>query len=178
MNRVTKTVILAIMLASLLFPGLAMAGCAGPAPDPAGGSQIGNLALDFELQDLDGQTVSLTGLRGATVMLNFWTSWCDPCRDEMPFIQEIYEDEEWSGKGLVILAINMGEDSGQVKRFMEVNGLSLPVLLDASQDVARKYNIRGIPTTLFIDKDGIIKDIKNGPLTSKAQIERILTRVM
>lgn len=87
-------------------------------------------------------------------MLNFWATWCPPCREEMPLIQQVYE--ELSDKELVVLAINLGESSSKVKEFVQSYGLSFPVLLDTKQDIAQKYNIRGIPTTIFIDKNGIM----------------------
>ena len=101
----------------------------------------------------------------------------------MPLIQEIYEDKEWSDKGLVILAINIidelrGESPSRAKEFMESYGFSFPVLLDANQDVALKYNIRAIPTTFFIDKDGIIQDIKIGAFSSKTEIEKRLVKII
>ena len=133
-----------------------------------------NLAPDFQLPDLDGQLVALDDLRGSPVLLNFWATWCGPCRLEMPFIQDIYEDEGFSDKGLVILAINIGEDSSTVKKFMVGNGLTFPVLLDADQKIAPEYNIRAIPTTFFIDKNGIIRDVKVGAFSSKASLEQIL----
>jgi len=151
---------------------------APPAPTPAQGPEVGKLAPDFKLQSLDGQTVSLGDFRGKPVLLNFWASWCGPCRFEMPFIQEIYEDKEWSEKGLVILTIDIGENPSVVKEFVENFGLSFTVLLDTNQDVALEYNIRAIPTTFFIDKDGIIQDIKVGAFSSKTEIEKRLVKII
>jgi len=176
MDRQLK-VILTTILVVVLSSGLVMAGCSAQGP------QVGRLAPDFQLQSLDGQTVSLSDFRGNPVLLNFWATWCRPCRFEMPLIQEIYEDKEWSDKGLVILAINIidelrGESPSRAKEFMESYGFSFPVLLDANQDVALKYNIRAIPTTFFIDKDGIIQDIKIGAFSSKTEIEKRLVKII
>ena len=123
---------------------------------PVEGTQVGNLAPDFQLQNLDGQTVSLGNLQGKPVLINFWATWCPPCRSEMPYIQEIYD--EWSDKELVVLAINIGESSSKVEEFMQSYNLSFAVLLDTRQDVAQRYNITGIPTTFSIDKNGIIQE--------------------
>jgi len=176
MDRVLK-VILVIILASVLGSGLVMAGCSAQGP------QVGRLAPDFQLQSLDGQTVSLSDFRGKPVLINFWTTWCPPCRFEMPLIQEIYEDKEWSDKGLVILAIDIidklrGESPAKVKDFIQSHSFSFLVLLDINQDVALEYNIRAFPTTFFIDKDGIIQDIKVGAFSSKTEIERRLIKII
>jgi len=168
---------LKIILASALVLGLVMAGCSS-GPEVAQGPQVDKLAPDFQLQTLDGQAVSLGDFRGNPVLLNFWTSWCGPCRFEMPFIQEIYEDKEWSDTGLVILAIDIGENPSVVKEFMENYDLSFTVLLDTNQDVALEYNVRAIPTTFFIDKDGIIQDIKVGAFSSKTEIEKRLVKII
>ena len=147
-----------------------------PAPAPAQGPEVGKLAPDFKLQSLDGQTVSLGDFRGKSVLLNFWASWCGPCRLEMPFIQQIHE--EWSEKGLVVLTVNLQEDPDRVKEFVESFGLFFPVLLATNQEITLAYNIRGIPATFFIDKNGIIQDIKIGAFSSGAEIERRLGKII
>lgn len=167
MGRVIRIAMLVLVLA----PGLALAGCSSadngaPAPAPAG-----KVAPDFELQGLDGQAVSLSGLRGKPVMLNFWASWCGPCREEMPYLQEVSEDREWAERGLVILAVNIGESPATARKFMEDNGFSFRVLLDTDQSVASDYNIRAIPTTIFIDENGIVRDEKIGSFSNKAEID-------
>ena len=176
MNRLLK-IISAIILLSVLGSGLVLAGCSSGATSD-GGSETEMLAPDFQLLSLDGQTINLSDFRGKPVLLNFWASWCGPCEFEMPFLQEIYEDEEWSQKGLVMLAVDIGEPPARVKDFMERLGLSFTVLLDIDQDVALKYNIRAIPTTFFIDKDGIIQETKIGAFTGKAEIEERLGSIV
>jgi len=179
MNKILK-----VMLPVILTLVLLLAGCpAGSEPPdgksptaPVEGIQVGNLAPDFQLQGLDGQTVSLGNLRGEPVLINFWATWCPPCRVEMPYIQEIYE--EWTDKGLVLLAINIGESSSTVRDFIQSQNLSFTVLLDTKKDVAQRYGVSGIPTTLFIDEDGIIKDKVIGAFQNKTQIEDRLSKIM
>jgi peroxiredoxin len=176
-----KRVIEILLLISMLVSGLVSAGCSStpaPAPEPKQGFNVGNLAPDFQLQRLDGQVVTLSSLRGSPVLLNFWATWCGPCRVEIPFIQEVFEDEKRAEQGLVILAINAGEASSKVKQFMEQYGLSFHVLLDKDTSVARNYNVRGIPTTFFIDKNGIIKDMKVGAFLSREELDGRLDNLM
>jgi len=136
---------------------------------------VGKLAPDFQLPGLDGQMVSLGDFRGKAVLLNFWATWCGPCRAEMPFLQQVHEER--SGEGVVILAVNIGESQSEVEEFMKNFGLSFLMLLDADEEVARQYNIRAIPTTFFIDKDGVIQDLKIGSFASQSEIELKLRKV-
>lgn len=161
--------ILAAILVTILVLGLIITGCEAEAPETS------NKAPDFELPGLDGKPASLSDFRGKPVLLNFWATWCPPCRAEMPYIQEIYE--EWSGKGLVVLAINIGENPSKVGEFMESFFLSFPVLLDEDSKVSNEYNVRAIPTTFFIDKNGIIQVTKIGSFQSTAEIEKYLSQI-
>ncbi len=140
------------------------------------GSQAGNLSSNFQLSSLDGKTVSLRDLRGSPVMLNFWATWCGPCRIEMPYLQQIYE--KWRDKGLILLTINLSETTFKVQQFMQDNSLSFPVLLDSNGEVGRKYNITAIPTTFFINKYGIIRERKLGSFISVEAIESSLAKIM
>ena len=169
MNKILKVTLLV-----MLTLGLLVSGCS--AGSELSEAQVGNLAPDFQLDNLDGKPVALSDLKGKPVLLNFWATWCPPCRDEMPYIQEIYE--EWSGKGLELLAVNMGDSSSKVKRFLENYNLSFPVLLDTKQTVAQKYNIRGIPATFFIDENGIIQVVKVGAFVDKQEIEKSLSQII
>ena len=166
MNEMLKVVLLIILTLGLLITG-----CSEPSR-----AQAGEPAPDFRLQNLEGQSISLSDLQGKPVLLNFWSTRCPPCRAEMPYIQEIYE--EWSGKGLEVLAINLGESPSLVKKFLQSQGLSLPVLLDTKQSAARKYNIQYIPATFFIDKDGIIQEKIIGAFPSKGAIEKYLGSII
>ena len=182
--------ILKVILVVALTLGLVMAGCSdgssqeGPALGRITGSsvdspqslQIGKPTPNFQFQSPDGQATSLSELRGKPVLLNFWATWCGPCVYEMPYFQQVYN--EWSDKGLVVLAINVGESPSTVKSFLQSHDLSLPVLLDTKEDVALRYNIRYFPTTFLIDKNGIIQGIKIGPFLSKEEIEAGIRRVI
>jgi len=164
---------LTAILVMILTSGLLITGCsAGSEPT----ATVGKAAPDFELQNLEGQSISLNDLKGKPVLINFWATWCGPCVFEMPYLQEIHD--EWSGKGLMVLAINRGESSSKVEQFLQSNNLSLPVLLDTKLDVFRRYNIRSIPTTFFIDKDGIIQVKVIGAFPNKEAIENRVSKIM
>ena len=166
MNKMLKVVSL-IILTSLLL----VAGCSAPSV-----ARVGEPAPDFRLENLDGQSISLSDFRGKPILLNFWATWCPPCVSEMPYIQQVYE--EWSGKGLVVLAVNIGESSPKVKGFLQAHDLSLPVLLDTKENTAEKYNITGIPASFFIDSDGIIREKIIGAFPNKGAIETHLNKIM
>jgi len=138
--------------------------------------KVGQPAPDFQLPDLDGTLVSLSAFQGKPVMLNFWATWCAPCVQEMPYIQEIFG--KWSAKGLVVLAINTGEAPSRIEEFMQELNLSFPVLIDIDQNAAENYNIRGIPTTFFIDKEGIIRVTKVGSFRAAWEIEGGINKIM
>ena len=125
-------------------------------------------APDFELRTLDGQIVRLSESRGRPVLVNFWASWCDPCRSEMPTIVAAYDEHR--AAGLVVLAVNLRdqERDRDVRRFVEEFQLPFPVLLDARGTVRRRYRLRAVPTTVFIDTTGVVRIIHPGPLTTEA----------
>ena len=184
MNKVLKA-ILPIILALALLAGGCQPSSEPPGEtsqtDPVEGTSVGNLAPDFQLQNLDGQTISLSDLRGKPVLINFWATRCPWCVVEMPYLQEIYEG--WTGRGLVLLAINTGESSSKVRGFLESHGFSFPVLLDADLLVALRYDVVRynklyIPTTFFIDKDGIIQEKVIGAFPSKGAIEKRLDKIV
>ena len=173
MNKILKLILL-IMLIS----GSLVTGCSSDSTPstPTEGTQVGDLAPDFQYQDADGQSASFSDFRGKSVLINFWATWCSPCVYEMPYIQQVYN--EWSGNGLVVVAINVGDSPSQVGEFMQSQGLSLPVLLDRGRSIAQKYNIQYFPSTFFIDKDGIIQEVKVGAFSSAAEIESRLSKII
>ena len=133
-------------------------------------------APEFHLKNLDGQIVSLSDFRGKPVLINFWASWCQPCREEMPYLQQVYD--EWTGKGLVLLTIDIGETPAAINKFLAENNLSLPVLLDSDKQVGQEYGITGIPETFLIDKNGIIRKKQIGAYPDKKSIENDLSLIM
>jgi thiol-disulfide isomerase/thioredoxin len=110
-------------------------------------------APDFSLPLLDGKTINLADLRGKAVFLNFWATWCGPCRAEMPSMEALFR--RYRNRGLVILAVNVREDRGNAAAFMDQLGLHFPAALD-SGGVSRRYGITAFPTTYIIDREGFI----------------------
>ncbi len=134
--------------------------------------EVGDLAPDFTLLDLDGNTVSLQDFKGEKVVyLNFWATWCPPCRMEMPDLDKLYQENK--SDDFVVLAINLGESEKLVKEFIEENGYSFPVLLDKSQKVGIAYNTFSIPTSVVIDKEGIIRSYRVGLMTYDQMLEMV-----
>lgn len=120
-------------------------------------------AIDFKLKDLVGKEVSLSDFKGKKVYLNFFATWCPPCKAEMPEMQNLYEETRDSD--LVILAVDLGEDTETVSKFINKNKYSFKVLLDSNNTAAEKYQITSIPVSYIIDKDGNIVDKHIGSLT-------------
>jgi thiol-disulfide isomerase/thioredoxin len=128
----------------------------------AGISKLGQgAAADFALRDLSGNTVTLSGYRGNLVLLNFWATWCGPCREEMPSMERLYRQVR--GQGFTMLAVNEKESVAQVANFMRSYGLSFPALLDVDGRVSSAYRVWGLPTTYLIDAAGRLIGMKSGP---------------
>ncbi len=127
------------------------------------------LAEDFELTDLEGNTVKLSDYRGKIVFLNFWATWCGPCQKEMPEFNEANKVFENNGDA-VLLAVNLttggarGETEDKVRKFMDSNGYTMKVLLDKTGKVADRYKIYAIPTTYVIDKNGKVYTFYEGKI--------------
>lgn len=139
--------------------------------------QVGDTAPDFQLPVLNGKPMYLHDLRGKAVMINFWGSWCPPCRQEMPAIEEVYK--EYKGKGFEIVAINIGETDVTAAGFAGQYGLTFPIWMDHNRDVVHQYGINPIPTTYFVDTHGVITKVIEGPLDVNqlsSYIEPILPR--
>ncbi|NJN82873.1 MAG: TlpA family protein disulfide reductase [Caldilineaceae bacterium] len=121
----------------------------------------GDQAPDFRLVLDDGRSLSLSDLRGRPVMLNFWATWCGPCRLEMPDIVERAVEAE----DLVVLAINVQEDLAPIQAFSREFGMAMPVVQDREGLLRKLYGVRGMPTSVFINRDGEIVDTWSGLLT-------------
>jgi peroxiredoxin len=111
-------------------------------------------AVNFEAGSLDGETVNLDDHLGSFVFLNFWATWCPPCREEMPAMERM--QAEFSDLPFQILAVSVQEDTATVQHFIDEYGYTYPILLDPMGRTASHYGVRGLPTTYFIDRDGVV----------------------
>ena len=145
---------------------------------PGSSSVAGKPAPDFTLSTLDGAEVSLSQFRGQPVLINFWASWCLPCREEMPELVRSYESH--NAGGLMILGVNLtySDSVPDAKAFVSEFNIDFPVLLDKDGMVAeRLYQIPGIPTSIFINRDGTIERIQVGVMNGK-QIRQYVAEIL
>ncbi|MDR1352217.1 MAG: TlpA family protein disulfide reductase [Treponema sp.] len=110
--------------------------------------------IDFSLKLADGRTITLSDLKGKVVFLNFWATWCPPCREEMPSMEILYR--RFRSQGLELLAVDLMENSKTVSAFLSDNNLSFPAALDSNGRVGSNYGIQAIPATFIVDRDGKI----------------------
>ena len=152
----------------LAIAALAITVATAPAQAQEEGPPIGHQAPRFDLERLDGGRIELEGLRGRPVILNFWASWCAPCRVEMPDLISAWR--EHSGKGLQVLAVNLTDQERRkdVIRFVTELGMPFPVLMDTRGKARELYALVSLPTTVFLDSTGIVRSVQSGPLTRSA----------
>lgn len=124
--------------------------------------KIGQPAPDFTLRDPDGEAIRLSDYRGNPVIVNFWATWCPPCKYEMPLLEQTYQKHK--DAGLVVLAVDVQETAEQVNAYREEMNLSFPMPLDRGGAVATAYRVSGLPTTVFVDADGVVTAIHRGAL--------------
>ena len=135
------------------------------------GVAIGQVAPDFELAALDGNSFSLESLRGKPVVLNFWATWCGPCRRELPALQA---SAERYSENVTIVGVDQGEAPETVQAYVDELGLTFVIPMDRNNEVSAEYGVRGLPTTFFIDSDGVIQHIWSGEMNSITLAESIV----
>ena len=146
------------VLRVLLCAGLAFIACASvEAIAPAAA------APDFTLRTMNGPNLRLAEQRGRVVMVNFWATWCGPCRQEMPHLNRLYE--KYRASGFVLLGVNVDDDTRNAAELATKLGLKFPVLLDTDKGVSKLYDLSTMPSTVLIDRDGKVRYVHRGYLT-------------
>lgn len=159
--------ILLMVLIITVCAALSSISCTPTCPD------IGKSAPEFTLKSVDGSDISLSDFHGKKVILNFWATWCEPCKFEIPFFQKIYSEQ--TGNNIVVVAVDVKETASKVQDFANSKALTFPILLDTEAKVVQKYCLPGaLPITLFIDAEGTIKARKIGAFRSQAEVESVL----
>src|SRR5512143_2601492 len=172
----------------VLFTGALVLGVAwiflSRVENPIGGSnappnpQVGFSAPVFTLASLTGESITLSDLRGKVVVLNFWASWCPPCRAEMPALNAVYQ--KFRDQGLIVLGVNttFQDDETSARAAVRDWGLSFPIAFDRDGVTSRQYRVQAMPTTFFIGRDGVIGDIVLGGPMSEALIASKIEKLM
>ena len=120
-------------------------------------------APDFTLRTMNGPNLRLAEQRGRVVMVNFWATWCGPCRQEMPHLNRLYE--KYRASGFVLLGVNVDDDTRNAAELATKLGLKFPVLLDTDKGVSKLYDLSTMPSTVLIDRDGKVRYVHRGYLT-------------
>jgi cytochrome c biogenesis protein CcmG, thiol:disulfide interchange protein DsbE len=171
----TSTALVVLVLAALLAGYYTWARLSGTA-----GGGLGFSALDailaaradrfvaqpaptFTLRDADGELVSLEDLRGRVVLINFWATWCEPCRAEMPELDRAAR--AYHDAGFRVLAVNLLEDAAAIQKYGRQLDLGIPLLVDPSGEVSQAYSVQGLPASFLVDRQGVIRDVHLGVLT-------------
>jgi len=147
-------------------------------PSALGGELVGHPAPDFTLPTLDGGEITLSDLRGQPVLINFWASWCAPCRVETPLLVDTYH--RYADEGLVVLGVNLTEQDTleEARAFVNEFDVSYPILLDDGPEVSHNlYNLIGLPMSVFVDRSGVVKRVIVGAIMD-TEIDRYIAEIM
>jgi peroxiredoxin len=165
-----RNAVVLVIAATTTSPALAQLGHFAPA---------GGMALDFRLTDDKRRPVSLADYRGQVVLVNFWATWCEPCREEMPALERLWQHRK--DRGLVVIAIASGDEARDVRRFLDrmkpTPGFT--IALDRDLQVTHAWNVRGLPTTVLIDREGRAAFAAGGPVAfDSAEVAALLDRMV
>jgi len=155
-TRLNLNQILLLVCASIFFLGVVQA-------EP-------KMAPNFTLKSRSGENIKLSELRGQVVLVNFWASWCGPCRQEMPILEKLYK--KYESLGFVILGVNVDDDPAQAESLLKLIGVSFPVLFDSDKKISEKYGVAAMPSSFFIDRDGKLRSEHKGYLPEYEQLYR------
>jgi peroxiredoxin len=143
--------LISMLLATVLTVG---------APLGAAGADAGGVAPAFTLSELGGQSASLSQYKGQVVMLNFWATWCGPCQQEMPLLDQMYR--KYKPAGFTLIGVNVDKEAPPVKQLLDRKPVSFPVLLDPASQVSKAYHVDEMPSTVLIDRKGNVRFLHRG----------------
>lgn len=157
-----------VLTAFAIAPAVAAEQVAGPAPD-------------FTLKSGSGENIKLSELRGQVVLINFWASWCGPCRKEMPLLDQLYQ--QYKPLGFTVLGVNVEEDPAQARTLLGKVPVSFPVLFDGTNAVSKQYDVIAMPTTVIVDRNGNMRYLHKGYMPGyedayQQQVRALLTERM
>ena len=138
---------------------------------------IGQPAPSFTLSDLTGQTTRVDAAQGRPILLNFWATWCAPCREEMPLLQQVYDTHQRLGLNVVAISQDPADRAAAARAYWTQAGWTFPSLLDPEGAVAKQYQVLFLPSTVFINAEGVVTAIHRGPMNA-AQLQQHLATVM
>jgi peroxiredoxin len=160
---------------ALVLVVLASAACGGTGTDVQIGISEGQRAPDFDLEMLDGRKVSLSDYRGQVVLLNFWATWCEPCRAEIAAMEAVLQARQ--GEPFVVLGVNYQESREEVRPFVVEVGMTYPILLDATGRVMQTYRAPGLPMSVVVDWEGVIQ-VRHAGVLTEAQLVGYLEKLL
>lgn len=166
--------ILVVACGSVL-PGAAPQPTLGPADFVGGLPKVGEKAPNASLVDLDGKALSIADFKGRALIINFWATWCPPCRAEIPALDAVYQ--AYKDKGVEVLGIDYGEDGDTVKGFLRDINISYRIALDPYEEAADRYRVAALPTSFFVDRESVIRAVHLGGMdrqTIESQLSKIL----
>ncbi|MEL6200144.1 MAG: TlpA disulfide reductase family protein [Pseudomonadota bacterium] len=145
LRRVFAAAATAVLLVATAFASTGLSGKAAP---------------DFALKNSAGENVRLSDLRGEVVMINFWATWCGPCREEMPLLDEMHS--RYNRVGFTLLGVNIDDDPRRAEEMIEALGVTFPVVFDATKKVSEQYDVSAMPVTILLDRDGVVRHVHKG----------------
>jgi peroxiredoxin len=175
-KRKTRLQNIAVIVGGVVLIGVVLVLAFSSTPSVmVGPAHIGKPIANFSLTDLQGVTHSIADYKGRPVLINGWATWCPPCKAEMPALHDFYLKHK--AEGFELLAVNSGESRSAVQQFIDQKGFTFPVLLDTNKDVLDGLGVSGLPTSIFVGRDGTVKTIHIGGLSPDA-IEKELTPLL
>ena len=160
------------ILAALAIVLMLSAACAAESNTESTPSTTPKPPIDLSLKDLEGNSVNLSDLRGKVVLVNYWASWCSPCREEMPILDEFYRSHQ--SLDFTLITINVSESAADAADYVTENGYSFPVWSDPPGDTMIELGINGLPASILLDEAGRIQKVWLGPLTQEMLEDAVL----